>query len=276
MAEHWKIRIWEIQKKYTELRTMKKTAEYFDCSIGLVSEALLLCRNWEKVEALQTRDEALKVCRPHMRNMEVVHDERLNSISLCADASHQLIRFDPEVFDTIITDGKYLQEHHIYQLYRTLKNHSFAYFFTTFRNVEEHRKLLLKQFRILSYPFVVIFDGKFSSRPNHFYDVTELIIIAMKGNPKLSYHSSNVYTTPPVSPVLKIHGMERPIKLIEWILKCSLSSKGNILDPYCNSAEVILAAKNLQHNYHGICRFDRQFDRIMRKVIQHDNQRKDS
>lgn len=57
-----------------------------------------------------------------------------------------------------------------------------------------------------------------------------------------------------------LHPTQKPLKLMEYLVKTYSNEGDNILDPFCGSGTTLLAAKNLKRGYIGMERDKRYFD----------------
>lgn len=244
------------------------TAKALNCSIGLVSESILLCEHWEDIQDYCTRQEALDELRSKKEeSTELIVHERLNSISLHIDLGVCLRQFPPGLFNLSICDTKDLTVDSIHEIARALSSSSFAIFFSSFKQLETDYQVIKPKFK--PKPLFIWIDGKSKNSYGNITDTTTPIIIATKGSPHIKDCDNTIYADG-VSSTLKLHEREKPIELIERLMNITLRKKGNVLDPFCHSAEIPLACRKLGHNYYSVCRWEKEFERVSRKVAKYD------
>lgn len=260
----WKERIFEISLVYERVKNVRQAAKELGCSVGLVSEAIQLVKNWEKIKDCSTRVEALSILRyTEESNFEHVHFDNVNAITVSSHVASTLRKLDSRIFDIAIADLKYLDDEIIYQVYRTLREDRYVFVFSL--ATSNCRDGIEKLFKVSRQPLFWI-NSNPTGGNSRCTIVTEEISVLCKGSPRFARETINVFTYPGVNPALKISERERPIELMKKLISISLKSKGNVLDPLCRSAEVLIAAKQLGHNYYGVCRYERDWSRICKKI----------
>lgn len=83
----------------------------------------------------------------------------------------------------------------------------------------------------------------------YFGNAFEMFFYARKGDAKINLDRrgrSNIFTYSPVTPTKKIHPTERPIELIEELLKCFAWEGSRVLVPFAGSGKTLNAAFNLK------------------------------
>lgn len=272
--EHWAIKIHKIYEEYQKLETststpsLKPVSILLGISIGAVSEAVKICKNWEKVKHCDSRRQALETLS-EPGDFDIISNESLNSVALHSDTSSVLRKFDNGTFNLLITRAEYLNVMNVSQIFRVMAKDSYAYFFSHWDSQERDRMEIRRIWRAIDYPIVWVNTSEYTNPRRHFYEITELILIGMKGFPRLAKESTNVFNFEGVSSTLKTAADEKPLKLVEELIKITLRTKGNILDPFCRSPEILMGARNLGHNYFGISRWEKDWDRVTRRLNKH-------
>ena len=144
-----------------------------------------------------------------------------------------------------------------------MKKHELIYVFyrkSPFYDLSTHtHKFLGKELKNI--------DGKYSSKKKQIRDTPKLEEVYGKGykTNKPNYRlmgakdtDSHIYDPPLPTSILEIksekgkHATQKPVKLIEWILKYYSKEGNTILDPTMGSGSSGVACKNMNRNYIGI------------------------
>jgi adenine-specific DNA-methyltransferase len=95
-------------------------------------------------------------------------------------------------------------------------------------------------------------NGQTANPMKHLASCYEMFFIAQKGDAKIENPGrSNIFNFKPVNPDIKIHPTERPIPLIQEILKTFAPVGGTVLSPFLGSGNTILAAQYMGMNCIG-------------------------
>jgi DNA modification methylase len=203
---------------------------------------------------------------------------------LLGDSALLLKTFPNETFDACITDppwSKYKDESLrsdqdkllpiFLELFRVLKRDSFLFIITSTPDFYFYSKELPKLgFRVQSYPTIwqkpkTITYGR---APWQFARDYEPIMVAVKGDPILVSRTET-------SAVLKfdnlhyskmIHPNEKPIELIESILKLSTNPGAKVVDPFSGSGVTLEACKKNDRRYLGIEKEKKFYDKIVERL----------
>lgn len=90
----------------------------------------------------------------------------------------------------------------------------------------------------------------------------EMIIFAAKGNRKLNgSRDSNVLEFDKVASANLVHSCEKPVDLLEYLIKKSSDAGEMVADPFAGSGSTLVAAKNAGRKYWG-CELDMENYRI--------------
>ena len=189
---------------------------------------------------------------------------------ICGDALHLLKEFPDKSIDLVVTDppygdntsyGRYNRtiagnEHPLIALavmaacYRLLKANTSAYMFCGSRHLgflqsffEHYTKYAIRD--------VIIWDKTLRGQGYGFRRQYECILVLEKGKPR--------YRNPGLPNVLRFqrvrairHPHEKPVELIETLIRQSSGEGGVVLDPFIGSGTTALAALELNRQYVGI------------------------
>lgn len=259
----------KIYECYLGIKNVRQVAVIMGCSVGAVSESIKLCTNWEKVMHQESRNKALLSLRED-DIYKIIDNPSLNTVSLFPEVSTCLRKFNEGTFDLVISSGKYLDIDNLFGILKVMKKDSYFYFFTDaypIWNFENLRTLLHQVgFRTVKFPFVWVNTSELRESAIHFNNTVNYVMIAMKGCPRIVGSHANTFSCNAVSSTLKLHPDEKPVKLIEEMIRVTLKHRGAILDPFCHSAEVLTAARNLGHDYYGICKREKEWEKVCRRM----------
>jgi site-specific DNA-methyltransferase (adenine-specific) len=101
-------------------------------------------------------------------------------------------------------------------------------------------------------------------QPGYFGRRYECILFAQKGSRKLSHSASDVITFPAVKD--KIHAAQKPVELIQELIRLSFFPGESIIDPCCGSGTIFLAGYQEKIKVTGIER-DEKFASVCKQVI---------
>jgi site-specific DNA-methyltransferase (adenine-specific) len=135
------------------------------------------------------------------------------------------------------------------ELYRVAKN--VAYIFCGWSHVGEFQKhLTAAGFKIQN---VLVWHKDWLGLGRNFRPNYELIILAAKSKfATKSRNLSNVLTVRRLSPGKLIHIAEKPVKLLEILVRESTNVGDIVLDTFCGSGATCVAAQQLRRRFVGI------------------------
>jgi len=189
---------------------------------------------------------------------------------ICGDASAVLKTFPPRSVDLIVTDPPYGDnigygvrnrtiagnEHPLASLsvmhdaYRVLKANASAYMFCGMRHLGFLRTFF-QSYTAYGIRDTLIWDKMLRGRGHEFRRQYECILVLEKGKPR--------YRSPGLSNVLRFqrvrssrHPHEKPVGLIETLIRQDSDAAGIVLDPFSGSGTTALAARQLGRHYVGI------------------------
>jgi hypothetical protein len=96
----------------------------------------------------------------------------------------------------------------------------------------------------------------------------EPILVAAKGAPHLTQSTeiSAIYKYPAIHSSKLTHPNEKPLDLLESIVRHLTWSGGNILDPFAGSGVTLEAARNKDRHYIGIERNHKFYEQIVKRL----------
>lgn len=124
---------------------------------------------------------------------------------------------------------------------RKMKENSHAYFFTRWDMYPGFKSVLDDHFKINN---VLIWDTRQHGMGDLVYswgNQTDFIIFGLKGKKPLVKRRSNLITVQKVTCQDPIHSMEKPVELMEIILRCSASKGDLVCDPFMGSGSTVKA-----------------------------------
>jgi site-specific DNA-methyltransferase (adenine-specific) len=189
---------------------------------------------------------------------------------ICGDALHVLRRLPDKSIDLVVTDPPYGDntsygihnrtiagnEHPLVALavmaecYRVLKANTSAYMFCGSRHLGFLRSFF-QNYTKYGIRDVVIWDKMLRGRGHGFRRQYECILVLEKGKPR--------YRSPGLSNVLRFqrarairHPHEKPVELIETLIRQSSDERAVVLDPFLGSGTTAVAAQRLNRYYVGV------------------------
>jgi len=236
----------------------------------------------DKMTALKLVKEQIK--RDYAEVEALAPSEGLMDQILLGDSLEILKNFPANTFDSCITDppwSEYKDESLtspvadllpiFKEVYRTLKNDTFLHLITSSTDFPVYHSELQKLgFNVQGYPLIwqktkTITHGRKSWMYARDY---EPILVAVKGSPALAFHEE-------ISSILKfdnlhytkmIHPHEKPIELLQEIIKNCTFTGAKILDPFSGSGVTLEAARSLERHYIGIEKDKKFFENIQRRM----------
>lgn len=136
------------------------------------------------------------------------------------------------------------------ELYRVLKQSSHCYLMINARNLKELQQAC--EDAGLIYQQLLVWDKR-NATPNRYYtNACEFILMLRKGAAKNinDMGARNLISVPNIIGT-KRHPTEKPVVLMEYLIKQSSKQGDLVLDPFCGSGSTCLAAKNTGRNYIG-------------------------
>lgn len=140
--------------------------------------------------------------------------------------------------------------------YQLLKNNSHIYWFCSWDKIDIHKKLLEQYFTLKN---IIIWDklnhgtgdlkGSYAGR-------YEMILFGHKGRRELNEidgkkRHDDILTYPRIPPKKLLHGHQKPIELLQFLIKKSTNINEVILDMYAGVRSTEIAAKLLNRQYIG-------------------------
>ncbi len=154
------------------------------------------------------------------------------------------------------------------QCFRVLKNNRGGYFFCSFHNIDIFKQELEKLFKIKN---LIVWvknnhgtgDLKGSYAPKH-----EMIWFVVKGRPLLrGKRYSDVVEFSRTSN--EMHPTQKPVDLIEFMLKNFSDTNDIVLDPFSGSGTTAIAAENTERRWVCIEKDDEYYFKSAQRVCEH-------
>ena len=237
-----------IKDKNTALRLAKDTAKREHIEIETLAPDLMEMDqvfNGDSFEILQEiPDETFDVCLTdppwiEFREKDLVRDE--NTIKVFA-----------EVFRVLKRDSL---------LYAFVSTPDFHYYFYALRELN---------FNVQEFPLIwnkkgVMTHGRMAWQYGRTY---EPILLAAKGRPALTQGTQMdpILEFAPVFPTKLIHPNEKPVGLMQELLKHSTFNGARVLDPFAGSGSTLVAAKSLGRKYIGVERQYKYYEQIEKRL----------
>ena len=136
------------------------------------------------------------------------------------------------------------------EVYRVLKNNSHCYIMSNDRNINELLNICEKVgFKLLN----ILVWGKSKHSPNRYYlKNCEFIVFLRKGKAKNINNMGTKQLLLIDNVENKKHPSEKPIKLMEILIKNSSNEQDKVLDPFMGSGSTGVACVNTNRNFIGI------------------------
>lgn len=162
----------------------------------------------------------------------------------------------------------------IRECYRILKNNSALYCFSRWDTTHRFIAILQKYFKIKNRLNWVKNNWSMGDLTGSYAMQCEDIIFAVKGRHILNKGRSTDYLNfPRVSNQALLHSHQKPIELIDFLIKKSSKREDTILDCYMGSGSTIISAVNLGRKSIGIELNDKYIDvlnkRLSKEVLLH-------
>lgn len=268
------------------------TARELGLALGTFSQDMTLANELKKnpyLRDVKDKTTALKIIRQiNKQNIAEIEqmipsDLELDDI-LLGDSALILKSFPKETFDCCITDppwSEYKDEALrsdqdkllpiFLELFRVLKRDSFLFIITSTTDFYFYLKELPKLgFRVQSYP-VIWWKTKtvtLGRAPWQFARDYEPIIVAIKGDPILTVRieTSSIMNYDNLHYTKMIHPNEKPVGLIENLVKLSTNPGAKIVDPFSGSGVTLEACKKTDRRFLGIEKEKKFYDKIVERL----------
>ena len=155
---------------------------------------------------------------------------------------------------------------------RVLSNNSWVIIWYAQRNYSVVYELLEQYDFTVRFPSGIWYKGaNFSgqtSHPEHILGSSyETFIYANRGKSRIvKQGTSNVFNEVPILPALRLHPLERPIELIQSILRVFTTPTDKVLCPFLGSGNTILACSNLDLDCTGFDSSEKYKDSFVTKL----------
>jgi DNA modification methylase len=173
---------------------------------------------------------------------------------------------DSEVIKPVANDGLAdaleLWENACDVLFRKMKEDAHIYIFTSWKVYPQFSQITAKYFRIKNCLIWKKNNHGTGDLYGNYSEQYEMIIFAAKGNRKLNgSRDSNVLEFDKVASANLVHSCEKPVDLLEYLIKKSSDAGEMVADPFAGSGSTLVAAKNAGRKYWG-CELDMENYRI--------------
>jgi DNA modification methylase len=267
------------------------TARELGISLGAFSQDMALATELKKnpyLRNIKDKTTALKVIHQIAKQQiaeieQMIPSDGMDEVYL-GDSSSILKSFLPNTFDACITDppwSEYKDESLrsaqedllpiFFELFRVLKRDSFLFIITSTTDFYFYLTQLPKiGFRVQSYPIIwqkpkTITYGR---APWQFARDYEPIIVAVRGEPILisRTESSSILKFDNLHYSKMIHPNEKPIELLEYIIRSSTNPGAKIVDPFSGSGVTLEACKKNDRRFIGIEKEKKFYDKIVERI----------
>lgn len=268
------------------------TARELGLALGTFSQDMALATELKRNPNLRNvRDKttALKIIKQIVkRSVAEIEQAMPSSLDLdevlLGDSALLLKSFPSDIFDACITDppwSEYKDEDLksdqekllpiFLELYRVLRRDSFLFIVTSTTDFYFYKKELPKLgFRVQSYPIIWIKPKTITHgrAPWQYARDYEPIIVVVKGDPSLTsgIELSSILKYDNLHYTKMIHPHEKPIELIENILRTCTHPGGKVVDPFSGSGVVLEACKKNDRRYLGIEKEKKFYEGILERL----------
>lgn len=268
------------------------TARELGLALGTFSQDMALANELKKnpyLRDIKDKTTALKVIRQITKQQIAEVEQMLPSELeldeiLLGDSAVILKSFPDATFDACITDppwSEYKDESLrsdqekllpiFVELFRVLKRDSFLFIITSTTDFYFYLKELPKLgFRVQSYPAIwqktnTITYGRAPWQTARDY---EPIIVAVKGDPILVVRTeiSSILDFTNLHYSKMIHPNEKPIELMEYILKSCTNPGAKVVDPFSGSGVTLEACRKNDRRFIGIEKEKKFYDKIVERL----------
>jgi adenine-specific DNA-methyltransferase len=268
------------------------TARELGLALGTFSQDMALATELQRnpnLRNVKDKTTALKIIKNIVKRQvaeieQAIPSEIIMDEVLLGESETLLRTFPNETFDACITDppwseykveelrsdqGKLLPI--FLELFRILKRDSFLFIVTSFVDFPFYTNALPKLgFRVQSYPIIwhktkTITHGR---APWQYARDYEPIIVAVKGEPSLTtgIELSSILNFDNLHYTKMIHPHEKPIELIEALLRTSTHPGAKVIDPFAGSGVCLEACKKNDRRYIGIEKDKKFYEGILRRL----------
>jgi DNA modification methylase len=295
IAEHGKKKEGRPFEGSTEKKgwSQNDTARELGLALGTFSQDMQLAhalRENPQLRNIKDKTTALKVIKNVVKRSRAEEEQfapselTLNEI-LLGDSRIILKTFPENTFNCCITDppwSEYYRDEELradqdsllgifFELYRVLKQDSFLFVVTSSTDFPFYQRELPKLgFKVQSWPLIW-------NKPKHlthgraawqFARDYEPLIVAVKGNPSLTSGTeiSSILRYDNLHYTKMIHPHEKPIELIEALIKYSTYDGAKIIDPFAGSGVVLEACKKNDRKFIGIEKEKKFYDLIVGRL----------
>lgn len=273
--------------------TQADTAKELGIAMGVLSEDLDLARavrSNRSLSKVKDKTTALKLIKTESRRSQdaafslIPSEFKMNQVFL-GDSLDILKQFPKETFDACITDppwSQYARDESLTaepidllgifkETFRVLKNDSFLYLICSSPDFDFYRRELPKiGFTIQDYPLIwhktrTITHGRRNWQYSRDY---EPILLGVKGSPVLtsSTEISAILNYENLHYTKMIHPHEKPIALLNQLVRDSTHPGGKIIDPFAGSGVTLESAKVNDRCYIGIEKEKKFYDNIVKRL----------
>ncbi len=272
--------------------SMRDTARELGISMGAISEDLNLATELKRnpnLRNVKDKETAKKLIK-NINKRQIAEIEQLMPSEIemddvfLGDSEIILKSFQENLFDCCITDppwSEYKDEELrvdqykllpiFLELFRVLKHDSFLFIVTSSVDFPFYTKELPKiGFKVQSWPLIwwktkTITHGR---APWQFARDYEPIIVAVKGSPSLTSGTelSSVLKYDNLHYTKMIHPHEKPIELINYLLRVSTHPGAKIVDPFSGSGVVLETCKKSDRRFIGIEKEKKFYDLIVKRL----------
>lgn len=245
-----------------------------------INEAYKELKRQQKADAQAERIESIKsagtvdgnvVCGNCIDAMELLTDESVDCVitdppyGINYETHRRII--DTEIKKPVLNDGLEdaltTWEKACEILSRKMKPDSHIYVFTSWKVYPQFATITGKYFRIKNCLIWEKNNHGVGDLEGNYSEQYEMILFATKGNRKLNgSRDSNVLNFDKVSSDKLHHLCEKPVNLIEYLIRKSTFEGELVIDPFAGSGSTLVASMNMGRFYWG-CEMDSDNYRIM-------------
>jgi site-specific DNA-methyltransferase (adenine-specific) len=215
---------------------------------------------------------------------KIIHGDCFDILPLIPDESIDLICIDPPYFINYKTSHRLDKDHNFCSpingdndknilikiipiLYEKLKFNSSIYIFCSFDNIEFFKIIIQQKFRIKNMIVWVKNNWTAGDLKNAYGKQYELIIYANKGLSKIrGKRITDIWNFNRVSPYKLLHQNQKPLNLIEQIIKKSSDINDLILDCFSGSGTTAIAAMNTNRKFICIEKDEKYFKLAKQRI----------
>lgn len=161
------------------------------------------------------------------------------------------------------------------ELYRVLKDNSHLYWFTRWDKVGEH-KLMLEEvgFNVKNNIIWMKNNWSMGDLKGSYAGQYECILFCHKGRLELNEvdgkkRHADILQFDRIPPSQLLHSHQKPVELLELLIKKSSSEGETILDPFMGSASTAIACINTNRNYIGFELDEEYYQKSLERIKKH-------